>query len=285
MGDAIFLNGVYEDVLQEICAAQSRDPELTCYLQPYSARHIRLLESRRPSVASPVPVYISTTTAFGAIRFAGQIVAWEDKQTASKERLAAVGSEMKKNQPVEANVYLDTRGGKLCLNLLSIKHLSALPNPLSVTNLVKLSNATPVKPRTRAGGWVYVRALPDWVGVTETAIRDELEEDLRAAVAKSLADDDGERNRRLAKAQAMPARVQVLSYAFRRNADVIAAVLRRAHGRCESCDRDAPFLRVSDGTPFLEIHHKVPLAAGGEDTVANATALCPNCHRKMHFGA
>lgn len=33
-----------------------------------------------------------------------------------------------------------------------------------------------------------------------------------------------------------------------------------------------------------EVHHKVPLSAGGDDTVENAIALCPNCHRKAHFG-
>jgi 5-methylcytosine-specific restriction protein A len=28
----------------------------------------------------------------------------------------------------------------------------------------------------------------------------------------------------------------------------------------------------------------VMLAEGGEDTVENALALCPNCHRRLHFG-
>jgi hypothetical protein len=28
----------------------------------------------------------------------------------------------------------------------------------------------------------------------------------------------------------------------------------------------------------------VPLARGGEDTVENAVAVCPNCHREAHFG-
>jgi len=34
----------------------------------------------------------------------------------------------------------------------------------------------------------------------------------------------------------------------------------------------------------LEVHHKVPLAEGGDDTVENAIALCPNCHRHAHYG-
>ena len=32
----------------------------------------------------------------------------------------------------------------------------------------------------------------------------------------------------------------------------------------------------------MEVHHIKQLAKGGEDTLRNAVALCPNCHRKMH---
>ncbi|WP_163591073.1 HNH endonuclease, partial [Klebsiella variicola] len=39
-----------------------------------------------------------------------------------------------------------------------------------------------------------------------------------------------------------------------------------------------------DGTPFLEVHHIEWLSNGGEDSVENAIALCPNCHRQAHFG-
>jgi 5-methylcytosine-specific restriction protein A len=34
----------------------------------------------------------------------------------------------------------------------------------------------------------------------------------------------------------------------------------------------------------LEVHHKKQLSEGGEDTVENAIALCPNCHREAHYG-
>ncbi|WP_330847424.1 HNH endonuclease signature motif containing protein [Alicycliphilus denitrificans] len=44
------------------------------------------------------------------------------------------------------------------------------------------------------------------------------------------------------------------------------------------------FVRASDGTPYLKVHHRVHLAHGGPDTVANTLALCPNCHRLRHFG-
>lgn len=59
----------------------------------------------------------------------------------------------------------------------------------------------------------------------------------------------------------------------------------RANGYCEGCENPAPFIRPSDGTPYLEVHHIVPLAEDGEDTVENAIALCPNCHREVHFGS
>lgn len=89
---------------------------------------------------------------------------------------------------------------------------------------------------------------------------------------------------RLATASKVPQRVEVATYAFVRNADVVAMVLRRAAGLCEECSASAPFLRRKDGTPYLEVHHRKPLADGGEDSVANAIAVCPNCHRQKHYG-
>lgn len=57
---------------------------------------------------------------------------------------------------------------------------------------------------------------------------------------------------------------------------------RRANGICQLCGIPAPFNR-SDGTPYLESHHIDWLAEGGEDSIENTVALCPNCHRKMHI--
>ena len=55
----------------------------------------------------------------------------------------------------------------------------------------------------------------------------------------------------------------------------------RANGRCQLCGEVAPFLD-SKGKPYLESHHIIWLARGGEDSVENTVGLCPNCHRKMH---
>jgi 5-methylcytosine-specific restriction enzyme A len=71
---------------------------------------------------------------------------------------------------------------------------------------------------------------------------------------------------------------------FYRSAAVVAEVRLRAGGKCESCHQTAPFLRAQDGQPYLEVHHIVKLADNGEDTVENAIAVCPNCHRFHHYG-
>ncbi len=76
-------------------------------------------------------------------------------------------------------------------------------------------------------------------------------------------------------------RRQVVSEVFDHDQIVSEYARRRAGGTCQLCDRPAPF-RTRDGDPFLEIHHIVPLAEGGADTIGNVAVLCPNCHRRMH---
>lgn len=70
---------------------------------------------------------------------------------------------------------------------------------------------------------------------------------------------------------------------YQRDAAVKAWILQQANGKCESCGQPAPF-NGSDGQPFLEVHHVRQLADSGPDTVTNAVALCPNCHREAHYG-
>lgn len=83
--------------------------------------------------------------------------------------------------------------------------------------------------------------------------------------------------------QATPSKAITTVTSFVRDPAVKAWVLRRAKGHCECCDLPAPFV-MPDGTPFLEVHHLRTLADGGSDRVSNAVALCPNCHRQMHYG-
>lgn len=81
-----------------------------------------------------------------------------------------------------------------------------------------------------------------------------------------------------------PLGVQTSVTQYVRDPEVVSWVLSEARGVCECCKQPAPFERV-DGSPFLEVHHVLRLADGGADIIQNAVAICPNCHRRLHYGA
>lgn len=60
-------------------------------------------------------------------------------------------------------------------------------------------------------------------------------------------------------------------------------VLRRADGICEGCQQPAPF-KNKQGKPYLEPHHTRRLSDGGPDHPKFMVAVCPNCHRRAHYG-
>jgi 5-methylcytosine-specific restriction protein A len=79
-----------------------------------------------------------------------------------------------------------------------------------------------------------------------------------------------------------PKQSNINTTVYLRDPFVKAWVLSNAEGKCEACQLPAPFHRT-DGTPYLEVHHLIPLSEGGSDTISNTLAVCPNCHRKLHF--
>jgi 5-methylcytosine-specific restriction protein A len=93
--------------------------------------------------------------------------------------------------------------------------------------------------------------------------------------------DDHELQQRILFARPEVASRRVSSTAYERDSYIAEYARRRAMGICQLCHQPAPFCK-HDGEPFLEIHHLIWLSRGGEDTINNTVALCPNCHRKMH---
>lgn len=91
--------------------------------------------------------------------------------------------------------------------------------------------------------------------------------------------------RRAGRAKGKPKKILRQTVTFVRNAYVIAGALVRANGACEMPKCKTSLFSKDDGTPFLEVHHVIPLSEGGDDALANAAALCPMCHRELHFGA
>jgi len=101
----------------------------------------------------------------------------------------------------------------------------------------------------------------------------------KAREAKRLSDEELERRARRNKKGANGR--EVTSKHYERDPWVKEHTLRRANGICQLCNQPAPF-KKKNKEPYLETHHVIWLAKGGDDSVENTVALCPNCHRKMH---
>jgi predicted HNH restriction endonuclease len=108
--------------------------------------------------------------------------------------------------------------------------------------------------------------------------------DFENEVASALLSSEEELNIRLLNINNHPLKRTVTTSIFIRNPDVVALALIRAEGKCGKCGENAPFLKKKDQEPYLEVHHKKPLAQGGLDIVENTIVLCPNCHRECHYG-
>lgn len=105
-------------------------------------------------------------------------------------------------------------------------------------------------------------------------------EEVQQKKARKLTDAELEKRARRSRKDAGSREVSVKTY--ERDQYVIEHAKRRANGICQLCGNPAPF-KDKRGKPFLETHHIEWLSKGGEDTIENTVALCPNCHRKMHI--
>ncbi len=144
---------------------------------------------------------------------------------------------------------------------------------------------------------IYYEGVSKSRAISTREVCDDIETTLLSPTSKSVAKEfsaEVEASQQLSSSQRLaviakrgkkrPDRKSVTSSVFLRCPHVVAEVLKRAGGLCENCDSPAPFMRKKDNSPYLEVHHKMTLANGGEDTVENAEALCPNCHRMKHHG-
>jgi hypothetical protein len=119
----------------------------------------------------------------------------------------------------------------------------------------------------------------------EELIAEEEQRPVPPVVAFEIAVREGREKKQLPMPQGSsdPKAIPSTITQYQRDASVKAWVLKQANGICDCCSQRAPF-SGSDGLPFLEVHHVRQLADKGSDTVDNAVAACPNCHRELHYG-
>ena len=120
---------------------------------------------------------------------------------------------------------------------------------------------------------IFDERLLDLDDYTPTSDNEELNQRVSTLIKKGVAGKP--------RGQKKPRRVEKSQPNYERDPLVKAWVLENAKGSCELCGSLGPFVD-KHGNRFLEVHHIVQLADGGPDTVENAAALCPNCHRKCH---
>ncbi len=163
--EALFINGVYESVLEEILRTQSILPDQILFLQPYSSRPIVDLQILPPTVDLPMRLYLSTTSDLPTVRYLGEIVGWDDKRSLSPAKRALIEEIIKLLQPGEKELYdASPAPGGVSLNLLHVRRLQRLEKPFSVDRLIKVRDGGRLSPnRSMSGGWSYVE--PEAAGV------------------------------------------------------------------------------------------------------------------------
>jgi 5-methylcytosine-specific restriction enzyme A len=127
--------------------------------------------------------------------------------------------------------------------------------------------------------WMFPLKLANKVTlvVPEETIQNNFEQKVKKARKLSLS----ELKLRASSCSTKAGNRTVISNQYDRNAWINEYAKRRANGICQLCKDKAPF-EDKDGDPFLEVHHIIWLSRGGEDSIKNAVALCPNCHSRMH---
>jgi len=86
-----------------------------------------------------------------------------------------------------------------------------------------------------------------------------------------------------ASPRSTPKATRAVQTSYQRTEAIRDYVLARARGVWESCRAAVPFQRKSGG-PYLEPHHTRRVSDGGPDHPRWVGAICPNCHREIHFG-
>lgn len=78
-------------------------------------------------------------------------------------------------------------------------------------------------------------------------------------------------------------------FRYERDVSLAKDAIERASYRCEVNHQHQTFISPLTNAPFMEAHHIIPLGSQhyfkfNIDHIDNICSLCPNCHRKIHYG-
>lgn len=153
--EALFINGVFEDLLKEMATVQGDLSEQILYLQPATGQVITQLRAANPSTEAPVRLFISTTDSLDTVSYEAEIVGWRDKRNLTGEEKDEIINTLKTFQKNEGRFSSEPDDGSV--NLLLVRKMRRLTTPFLVNKLIKTSNGQPLSTsRSRSGGWSYV---------------------------------------------------------------------------------------------------------------------------------
>ena len=87
----------------------------------------------------------------------------------------------------------------------------------------------------------------------------------------------------------VPAGISSAISSYKRDPDVALNALCNADYKCEFCREHETFKRKTNGLPYTEPHHLVPMKAQkyfnvSLDVENNIVSLCSHCHNLLHYG-
>ena len=103
--EALYINGIFRQVLDDIANVHEKRPELQLYLQPHTEAPITHLRDAPPDKLNPVRLYASTTEDLSQVSFIADIIRWEDKTTIAPERKARIEKRLTDYQPDEEGLF------------------------------------------------------------------------------------------------------------------------------------------------------------------------------------
>ncbi|WP_228007834.1 HNH endonuclease [Kosakonia pseudosacchari] len=179
--------------------------------------------------------------------------------------------------------YNSLNGRYVRLHLLNKISSSELSFNQLIKNGMKQAPQSPIKLENNLELLEYIQSIFE-SEENEVLTLDDVSNIFYGKVSESLKDNQAARLARISTIDKKPTKKVVITEIYSRSPDIVAIALLRAKGVCERCNKKAPFNRKSDNTPYLEVHHVQSLSNGGADSLANVLALCPNCHRELHYG-
>lgn len=130
--------------------------------------------------------------------------------------------------------------------------------------------------------WIFPLTVSSYAGLVDKEMLDRCKDEKNRFIKKMTESELKQKAIECSKIKVSYRYVRTISYI--RDPYIAEYAKKRANGVCQLCGQKSPF-NDKEGYPYLESHHIIWLSKGGDDSIENTVALCPNCHRKMHIVA